>query len=122
MERDSDFVKPDCLDRTVEHDLAIGDVGTNAFERFGDIARRDRAVELACVRCLPDQLDRLAVDALRRLLGVSAAMSIVFLDPGTVRFEQLEVALVPAPRLLVGQKIVAGDAVIDLYYIADCDQ
>src|SRR5205823_12270367 len=86
MQSDLDLVHTNSLDRTIKHDLTLGYVGSDAFERFGDVARRHRPIELAGVRGLTDQLDRLPIDALRRFFGVGALLRIVFFDPGTVRF------------------------------------
>jgi hypothetical protein len=46
----------------VEHDLVLGDLVALRFQRFGQIAGRHRAVELAGVGRLADQLDGDAVD------------------------------------------------------------
>src|SRR5436190_9456231 len=50
MERDPDLVHPDRLDRPIEHDLALGDPGADALERFDDVAGADRAVKVTHVR------------------------------------------------------------------------
>ena len=40
VKRDLHFVHADRLDRAVEHDLALGDVRADTFERLGDVAGR----------------------------------------------------------------------------------
>ena len=119
VERDLDLVHADRLDRPVEHDLALRHLRSNAFQRLGDIAGANRAVELPGVRRLADQLDELAVDVLGRLLGVGPLLGIVGLDALAAGFEQFAVAVVGAQRLFVGQQVIAGKAVLDPDHIAD---
>ena len=52
-----------------------------------------------------------------QLYGSVSARDIV--DALAARFEQLAVAVVGAQRLLVGQQVIAGKAVLDLYHVAD---
>ena len=49
VERDLDVVHAERLDRAIEHDLALGYLRANAFQRFRDVAGTDRAVEMADV-------------------------------------------------------------------------
>ncbi len=69
---------------------------------------------------LADQLDGLALDVRRVLLGGGTLLGILRLDPGAVGLEQLAVGFVGAERLLVGKKIVAGKAVLHMDDVADC--
>src|SRR3954451_21916904 len=119
VKRDLDLVHADRLDRAIEHDLALRHVSPFSLQRVDDVARADRTVKLAGVRSLADQLDSLAVDALRSRFGVAAAIGIVFLDLRAVGFEDLAVRFVGAERLLARQQVVAGEAVLDLHHVAD---
>ena len=113
VQRDLDLMHADRLDWAVEHDLALGHLGALALQRLDDVAGRDRAVELAGVRRLADQLDGLAVDALRGLLGIDTLLGILGLDAGAIGLEQLLVALVGAQRLLVRKQVIARETVLD---------
>ena len=57
MQGDAHFMHADRLDRTIEHDLILRDLVALRLERFGEITCRDRAIELAGVGSLADQLD-----------------------------------------------------------------
>src|SRR3546814_20820366 len=104
------------LDRTVEHDLALDDLVAVGLKRLDDVAYRDRAVELAGVRRLADQRQRGAVEALRLLLGIGAAGSLLGPQTLTIGFEHLAVGLVGAQRPLPRQQEVAGAAVLRLLH------
>ena len=73
------------------------------FQRLGEVAGGDRAVELAGVRGLADQLDLGAVDLLRVRLGVAAALGIARLDLLAIGLEDLAVGVVGAQRLAARQ-------------------
>src|SRR6185503_9175205 len=114
VKSDLHVLHSDRLDRAVQHDLALGDLGAFGFQSLDDVAGGDRAVELAGVGCLADQLDGLSVDRLRVLLGGRAALGILGLDPGAVGFEQLAVRVVGTERFLVRKQVVAGKAVLHI--------
>ena len=61
------------------------------FQRLGEVAGGNRAVELAGVRRLADQLDLRPVDLLGVLLGVAAALGILRLDLLAIGLEHLAV-------------------------------
>src|SRR3546814_21166534 len=71
------------------------------------------------VRRLTDQDDLLAVDVLGTDFGFAAAFRVVGFDLRAVGFEQLAVGVVRAQRLVVGQQVIAGKAVLDVDDIAD---
>src|SRR5581483_9091040 len=62
MEGDADLVQPQRLDRTIEHHLTALDREPALGEGRGDVAGRDRAVELARVARLADDNEALAVE------------------------------------------------------------
>ena len=83
------------------------------------MSRADRAVEMADVRSLADKLDALALDVLRRLLGISALGLVFLLDALAVGLEDLAVRFVGAERLLAREEVVAGEPVLHLHHVAD---
>jgi hypothetical protein len=112
-------VHADRLDRPIEHDLALGDLRSFGRKRFDDVARGHRAVKLPGVRRLANQLYGFSIDALGRLFRISAALGVFRLDARPIGFEQLAIGIVGAKRLLIGQQIVAGKAVLELDHVAD---
>ena len=90
--------------------------------RVGDVARGDRAVELAALAGLADDDDGDAVELLRHLLRLAAALEILGLELGALLLEIGEVLLGRAQRLLLRQQIVAGKARPHLHDLAHLAQ
>ena len=107
------------LDRLVERHLRAGDGEAARRDDVRDIARADRAVELAAVARLAQQHEGLAVQLdlatasasfLRsRLLASSCAFWVAKYS----RF-----ALVARRAFFSGSRIVAGEAVLHLHFVA----
>jgi hypothetical protein len=68
MERDADVMNAERLDRPVEQYLAALDREAALGDRRGDIARRDRPIELAGIARLADDDEALAVKLARNTL------------------------------------------------------
>ena len=79
---------------------------------------RDRTVELAAVAGLAQQHEVLAVQLLGDLLGFPLALQIVRFELRLLGLEVFAVRLGGAQGLLLGQQEVAGEAVLDLHFVA----
>ncbi len=106
------------LDRLVEHDLVAVDREAAFGDDGSDIARRDRAVELAGVAGSADQNERLAVQLGGDRFGVRLVREVIGLELGTAAFEHLLVVFGGAQRLLLRQQIIAGVTVLDVDDVA----
>ena len=80
---------------------------------LGDVAGRDRAVELPGLAGLADDDEGLAVELGGDLLGLALALEVAGLELGPLGLEALAVGLGGAERLALGQEEVAGIAVAD---------
>ena len=112
-------VDADGLDRVGEGHLAAGDGVAVGAQRLGDVARADRAVELAGLTRLADDDDGLAVEAGSDAGGGFAALGIALFDRGALALELLAVGFGGAQRLVLRQQIIAGVAVLDGDFVAD---
>ena len=112
-------VDADGLDRVGEVDLAAGDGEAVGAQRLGDVARADRAVELAGFARLADDDDGLAVEARGDAGGRFAALGVALFDRGALDLELLAVGFGGAQRLVLRQQEVAGVAVLDGDFVAD---
>ena len=101
------------LDRMRQHDLVAADLGAAGRHCFGDIARRDRAVEIACLAGLTDDHESLAVERLADLLGRAARLGVAGFEIGLLALEALLVGLGGTQRFTARQQAVAGIAVLD---------
>ena len=84
-----------------------------AVDRVGEVAGRDRAVELAGLAGLADDDEGLAVELRGDRCGLALALEVAGLELGALGFEALGVVLGGAERLALGQQEVAGIAVAD---------
>src|SRR3546814_14001238 len=60
VKRDPNVMDAERLDRAIEDDLVLRYLRTVSFQRLGEVAGRNRAVELAGVRCLAAEADLFA--------------------------------------------------------------
>src|SRR5690606_34164972 len=104
--------------RPVEKNLVAIDRETAGGDDVGDIAGRDRAVQLARVASLSDGDERLALELGGDGLSLALAGEVVGLELGALAFEADEVVLVGAQGLALRQQEVAGVAVADGHDIA----
>src|SRR3546814_10784859 len=77
------------------------------LHRLGEVANRDRAVELAAVARLADERHAHAVDPAGDALGLAPTLEVHDLEIGALLLELLEIDLGRAERLLLRQKEVA---------------
>jgi len=120
VQLDLDVDQAERLDRAFEFNHRLAEAGDAVFgERVDDVADRNRTIKLAGVRRLADQDDLLAVDVLGAAFGFATTFGVIRLDLAAVRFEQLAVGVIRAQRLVVGQQVIAGKAVLDVDDIAD---
>src|SRR5262249_31579203 len=110
------------LDRRIEHHLVARHREARLAERLGDIARRDRAVELAALAGLTDQDDALPVELLGHRLGLLLELEIARLDLAALRLEALAVGLRGPQRLAARQQEIARKPVLDAHHIADLSE
>src|SRR5688572_19084880 len=122
MEAQVDDVHANRLDRVGEIDLRTGDGEAVGAQRLGDVARGHRAVELAGLAGLPDDDDRLAVEAGGNAGGGLAALLIALFDRGAFLLELGAVGFGGAQGLLLRQQIIAGEPVLDGDLVADMAQ
>src|SRR5262245_48842148 len=100
---DAELVQPKRLDRPVQHHLAPLD-GEAAFgDGFGDVAGRNRAVELAGVAGLADNDEALSVELGRHGLGVALELEVARFELGALALEALAIGFGSAQRLALGQ-------------------
>src|SRR5665811_2577785 len=113
MEMDSNLVEAERLDRPVQHHLPPLD-GEAAFaDRRGDVAGRDRAVELAVVARLADDDEVFSVELPGDALGVGLALKVVRLKLSALALEAFAVGVGGAKCLAAREEKVAGVAVLD---------
>src|SRR4029077_8373576 len=84
-----------------------------------NVARRDRAVELAALAGLADEHDGLSVELLGDRLGLLLQLEIAGLDVGALRLEAIAIGVGRGERPLARQKEIAGEPVLDADHIAD---
>src|SRR5690348_7738349 len=96
----------DHLDGVGQVDLRTRHGEAFGRESLGDVARADRAVELAGLTRLADDDDGLAVEAARDARGGFTTLGVALFDRGTLGLEALAVGLGGAQRLVLGEKEV----------------
>src|SRR5690606_10217722 len=87
-----------------------------------DIARRNRAIELARVAGLANRRELLAVELLGDRLGFLLELEVARLELNAPLLELLHVLLGGAQRLVLGQEVIAGIAVLhvdDVTHLAE---
>ena len=92
------------------------------FDHAGDVAGRDRAIELAAVAGLADQQEGLAVQLLGDGFGVLLAVQIMGFQLDLLGLEIFPVRLGGAQGLLLGQQEIAGETVLDADFVAHLAQ
>src|SRR6185312_15592443 len=115
VEDDADLALADVLDGLVERHLGAADREAALGDGLGDVARRNRAVELAAVARLAQQCEGLAFELPGNLLGFGLALQVAGLELRLLGLEVFAVGLVGAQGLLLGQEVVAGEAVLHLH-------
>ena len=119
MQSDAGGVDAERFDRLVEHDLAAVDAEAAGGDHLGQIARGDRAVQLAGVAGLADGEEGLALELAGDGLGFLLQLEVARLQLGALAFEAGEVILRGAQSLLLRQEEVAGVAVLDVDHVAE---
>src|SRR6185437_15018903 len=122
MQHDFEREEAQRLDRFLQHDLAAGDGEARCRHRVREIARRDRAVELAALARLTDQHDLEAVELLRDLLGFALARQVLRFELRALLLEIGKVLFRRAQRLFLRQEEVARIArahLHDLTHLAE---
>src|SRR5690606_38030600 len=118
MKRDADLVQAKRFDRLVQQHLAPLDRKAASAHRLGDIARRDRAVELSRVASLADRYERLASELARDPLRLALELEVTRLELHTLALEGLPVCLGRPQRLALRQQEVARITVPDFDHVA----
>src|ERR1700678_1302138 len=122
MEVNRDGVQAEGLDRLLDRDMAAFNLVPGGGQRFGDIARRHRAVELPGLAGLAynDHLD--AVELGRHLVRAALEFGVARLEIGASDLEFLLVGLCRAQRLAARQKEIARVAVLHAHGLADVSE
>src|SRR6185437_6762695 len=107
MQNDARLIEAEAFDRLVEHDLGAADREARRGHGVGDVARRDRAVELAAFAGLPDDDDVDAFELTRNLFGLSLLREVLRLELGALLFEESEIVLGRAQRLFLRQQKIS---------------
>jgi hypothetical protein len=113
VKRHRDRVQTQFLDRPVEHDGPAVDREARGGGGLGDVARRDRAIERARIGGGADQDELLAVERAGLGGGFGPGFGVARLELGLAGLESLHVGRGGAQRLVLGQQIVAREAVLD---------
>ncbi|CAN1721423.1 protein of unknown function [Hyphomicrobium sp. 1Nfss2.1] len=106
------------FNRTLEDDLAAVDGEASRRDGLGDVARRNRAVELTGVAGRADGNEDLAIEPLGNGFGFLLQLEVVGFELGALRIEVLAVLFRRAQRLLLRQKEIAGIAVLHVDDVA----
>jgi hypothetical protein len=118
MEADAELVQAERLDRAVEQDLAALDGNAACRHDLGDVARADRAVELAAVAGLADDDEAFAGELAGDGFGFRFQFEIAGLELRALALEALAVGRGGSERLALRQQEIAGEAVLDGHHVA----
>ena len=102
----------------VMHDLVAIDREPAGRNGFGDVARRNRSVELPAVAGLPDHGEALAVQAFGQGFGFALEFEVAGLELRALRFETLGVGLRGPQGLAPRQEEVACETVFHAHALA----
>ena len=111
-------MKAECLDRLVHDHLIAGDREAGLGHRIGDVARGDRAEQLAHLRRGTNHADGKPVHLAGFGFGIRTTGKIICLTLGLFGFELLKIDLVGAKCLSLRQQVVACVAGLYRYDIA----
>src|SRR5581483_5980886 len=112
------LVLADRLDRRIEHDLRAADLRTVRLEQAGNVARRDRAEQLAGLACLAQDNVGLAVKLSGKLAGLSFELEVLGLQFGLHILEALFVVSGRTKCFAARQQEIAGETIFDADDIA----
>src|SRR5690606_31530895 len=107
--RDRAAGEADGLDRVVQLDLVAGDAEAFFRKNVGDVAGRNRTVELAGFTCRTNDDEGGAVELLGNGLGFGLALEVAGFELRALTFELLLVGFVGAQRLALGQQEIARE-------------
>src|SRR5690606_23414258 len=100
-------------DRVVQLNLVARNVEALGDQQVGDVAGRDRTVQLAGFTSRADDDEALAVEVLGNLGSLGLALLVAGFELGTLSLELLHVGFGRTERLALRQKVVACKTVLD---------
>lgn len=119
VQLDAHVVDAQRLDRRIQHDLRAGNRSAAGRHDVGDVAGRDRTVELTALAGLADHDEAFAVDRFTSRGSFRSAFGVTLFQRFAFGFETGQVGFGGAQRLFLRQQEVAGEAVFDSDFIAD---
>ncbi len=115
-------VQAEGLDRVLDRDVAALHPVSGGGQRFGDVARRHRTIELPRLAGLTNDDDPHPVELARNLIRAALELMIARFEIGAAALEFLLVGLGRAQGLATRQQEVAGVAVLHAHRIADMSE